>query len=163
MTNTGEDFEAAYRDLFPRVARIAFRLLGNRTAAEDVAAETLARAYAHWSRIGSAPYRDGWVLRVGTNLAIDTARRRPPNLETVAALDSAEAATVRLALVSALRTLPRRQRQAIVLRYLSGLRDDELPRALGVSAGTASTHLRRGLDALRRRLGDDFREETLTL
>ena len=55
-----DDFEAAYRDLFPRVARVAFRLLGDRSAAEDVAAETLARAYAHWSRIGSAGRCGRW-------------------------------------------------------------------------------------------------------
>jgi RNA polymerase sigma factor (sigma-70 family) len=58
-----------------------------------------------------------------------------------------------------LRTLPKRQRQVIALRYLTGLPEGEVADVLGVSAGTASTHLRRGLDALRRRLGNDFRED----
>lgn len=158
-------FEVAYRQLFPRAATVAYRLLGDRTAAEDVAAETMARAYAHWSRIRTLPYRDGWVLRVASNLAIDAARRRVPRLPARDSdgLDGAEAATLRLALVSALRSLPRRQRQAVVLRYLSGLREDEVAVALGISAGTASTHLRRGLDALRIRLGNDFREDALNM
>ncbi len=76
-------------------------------------------------------------------------------------LDGTEAATLRLALVSALRSLPRRQRQAVVLRYLTGLRPEEVALTLGVSPGTVSTHLRRGLGALRLRLGSDFREDAL--
>src|SRR5947209_1882728 len=74
------------------------------------------------------------------------------------ALDVAEAATMRMALVAALQSLPNRQRQAVALRYLSGLREEEVATALGVSTSTASTHLRRGLDALRARLGDTFTE-----
>ena len=154
-----EEFEAAYRELFPRAATLAFRLLGNRTAAEDVAAEALARTYAQWQKVRYLPYRDGWVLRVATNLAIDMARKRPVNVEVTEPLDAAESAVLRLALLGALRTLPKRQRQAVALRYLTGLPEGEVADVLGVSAGTASTHLRRGLDSLRRRLGNDFRED----
>jgi RNA polymerase sigma-70 factor (ECF subfamily) len=160
MAGRGEgDFEAAYRELFPRAATLAYRLLGERAAAEDVAAEALARAYAHWRKVSALPHRDGWVLRVASNLAIDAVRRRPPVAAIQDPLDSAEAATVRLALVAALRSLPRRQRQAVVLRYLSGLPEHEVATALGISTSTASTHLRRGLVALRRHLGEGFGEE----
>ncbi len=162
MTSADAEFEAAYRQLFPRAARLAYRLLGDRSAAEDVAAEALARAYARWPKISALPYRDGWVLRVATNLAIDAARRRRPRPVAQEPLDGTEAATLRLALVTALRSLPRRQRQAVVLRYLSDLAENEVASVLGVSAGTASTHLRRGLDAMHRHLGDDFREDALT-
>ncbi|MGH9125955.1 MAG: sigma-70 family RNA polymerase sigma factor, partial [Acidimicrobiales bacterium] len=128
-----DSFEEAYRELFLRAARVAYRVLGDRAAAEDVAAEALARAYAHWPRISDLSYRDGWVLRVASNLAIDATRRRPLAAAMASdPLDSAEAATLRLALVEALRSLPRRQRQAVVLRYLSGLRADEVAAALGV-------------------------------
>ncbi len=154
-----EEFEAAYLELFPRAATLAYRLLGNRTAAEDVAAEALARAYARWPRIAHLPYRDGWILRVAVNLAIDATRRRPFAFTAQEPLDATEAAVVRLALVNALRSLPRRQRQAVALRYLSGFREKEVAEALGISSGTASAHLRRGLDAMRRRLGNDFRED----
>jgi len=153
-----ESFEAVYRELFPRAATLAYRLLGERTAAEDVAAEALARTYARWHKVAALPYRDAWVLRVATNLAIDAARRRPTPAAHQDALDVAEAATMRMALVAALQSLPNRQRQAVALRYLSGLREEEVATALGVSTSTASTHLRRGLDALRARLGDTFTE-----
>ncbi|MDQ1370288.1 MAG: hypothetical protein QOF20_2641 [Acidimicrobiaceae bacterium] len=158
-----DSFEAAYRELFTRAAKVAYRLLGDSSAAEDVAAEAMARAYAHWPKIQSLPYRDGWVLRVASNLAIDASRRRVPAPLVQDPLDGTEAATLRLALIGALQSLPRRQRQAVVLRYLSGLREDEVAVALGVSAGTASTHLRRGLDGMRIRLGKDFREDALVI
>jgi RNA polymerase sigma factor (sigma-70 family) len=155
------DFEEAYRRLFPRAATLAYRLLGERTVAEDVAAETLARTYAHWGKVSSLPYRDGWVLRVATNLAIDVARRRPPPPAEAGSVDTEEATTLRLALVAALRSLPRRQRQAVALRYLSGMGQDEVALVLGVSPSTAGTHLQRGLAALRSHLGDGFREDGL--
>lgn len=161
MFNSGEDeeFEAAYRLLFIRAAALAYRLLGDKAAAEDVAAEALARAYAHWSKVGPLAHRDGWVLRVATNLAIDAARRLPRGVPVHDPEDPADAAVVRMALVAALRSLPRRQRQAVALRYLTGLPNDQVAAALGISASSTSTHLRRGLAALRVRLGEGFRED----
>jgi len=73
-----DGFEEAFDELFPRAERLAYQILSNRTAAEDVAAETLARTYLHWRRVGKLPHRDGWVLRVATNLPIDTVRRGHP-------------------------------------------------------------------------------------
>src|SRR5437763_16454444 len=156
-----ESFEDAYRRLFPRAATLAYRLLGQRAAAEDVAAEALARTYAHWRKVSLLPHRDAWVLRVATNLAIDAARRRPVPAALQDPSDVEETATVRMALVAALQSLPRRQRQTVALRYLSGLRAEEVATALGVSTSTANTHLRRGLDALKGRLGDGFTEQGL--
>src|SRR5438874_13150393 len=95
-----ESFEEAYRRLFPRAASLAYRLLGQRAAAEDVAAETLARAYAHWRTVSGLPHREAWVLRVATNLAIDIAKRRPIPAELHAPLDVEESATMRMALVA---------------------------------------------------------------
>jgi RNA polymerase sigma factor (sigma-70 family) len=162
MARDGDDsFEAAYRELFPRAATLAYRLLGQRAAAEDVAAEALARAYANWRRVSGLPHRDAWVLRVATNLAIDSARRRRIPAELQEPMEVEEAATMRMALLAALESLPRRQRQVVALRYLSGLREDEVATVLGVSTSTASTHLRRGLDALRGRLGEGFNEQGL--
>ncbi len=151
-----EEFEAAYPELFRRAASMAFRLLGSREAAEDVAAEALARAYARWPKVGPLPYRDGWVLRVATNLALDAARRRPPPVTATEPVDPSDAATLRLALHAALRSLSSRQRQAVVLRFLCGLSEAETADALGTSVGTAHTHIHRGLRVMRSRLGDHF-------
>jgi RNA polymerase sigma factor (sigma-70 family) len=151
-------FEAAFDELFPRAVRLANRLLGDRAAAEDVAAEALARAYARWSRVGGLPYRDGWVLKVATNLAIDRLRRRPLDLTPPAAEVFEDAVHVRMALNAALLTLAPRQRQAVALRYLGGLSDKEVALALGISLGSVKTHMHRGLTGLRTRLGAGLEE-----
>ena len=69
-------FEEAFDSLFLRAFRIGRQILGDPVAAEDVAAETLARAFAHWRKIGHQPWREGWVVRVASNLAIDATRAR---------------------------------------------------------------------------------------
>jgi RNA polymerase sigma factor (sigma-70 family) len=153
-------FEAAFDELFPRAVRLANRLLGDRAAAEDVAAEALARAYARWPKVGGLSYRDGWVLKVATNLAIDRLRRRTPEMWPSAAADFEDAVELRIALNAALLTLAPRQRQAVALRYLGGLSDQEVALALGISLGSVKTHIHRGLKGLRGRLGAGLEEVT---
>jgi RNA polymerase sigma factor (sigma-70 family) len=109
-------------DALARVAyRVAYRVLGNREDASDVAQDAMARAYERWRRI--APYAEAWVARVATNLAIGEWRRRRargplPDLEA----DALESATVeRIDLVQRLSALPRRQREVLALRYLADL------------------------------------------
>jgi RNA polymerase sigma factor (sigma-70 family) len=153
-----ESFDRAFDELFPRAQRLAHRVLGDWSAAEDVAAEALARACLHWRKVGDLPWRDGWVLRVTTNLALDMATRKPPRLQAPAPPNDTEAATLRLALNQALHALPRRQREVIALRYLSDLSEAEVASALNISPGTVKTHTSRALAALRARLGDDVEE-----
>jgi len=65
---------------------------------------------------------------------------------------------LRLALNAALLTLAPRQRQAVALRYLGGLSDREVAQALGISLGSVKTHIHRGLNSLRARLGASLEE-----
>ena len=150
-----EGFEGAFDELFPRAFRLAWGILGDAAAAEDVAAEALARAYARWPRVRDLPWRDGWVLRVVANLAIDGVRRvrRTFVLPAPVPMEEDEAVALRLALSAALRALPPRQRQAVALHYLGGLTDAEVADALGISTGSVKTHISRGVAALRARLG----------
>jgi RNA polymerase sigma-70 factor (ECF subfamily) len=147
-------FAAAFDHLYPAAVRLAMRIVGDQSAAEDVAAEALTRAYANWPKVARLPYRDAWVLRVTGNLAIDTVRRRRPELVPSAASRFEDATVLRLALASALSRLPRRQREAIVLRYLAAYTEEEVSAALGISSNSVKTHVQRGLKALRSRLGD---------
>ena len=153
-----DGFDEAFDELFPRAVRLGTRLLGDRAAAEDVAAEALARAYARWSKVAGLPYRDGWVLKVTTNLAIDRLRRRPPEPAPAPAEDFEVAVELRMALNAALLTLAPRQRQAVALRYLGGLSDREVAEALNISLGSVKTHIHRGLNGLRARLGAGLEE-----
>lgn len=159
------DFTIAFQDLYPRAVRLASRIVGS-AAAEDVAAEALARAYAQWDRIGS--YRTGWVLRVTTNLAIDLvrSRSRAVSLDTsdVGVVgDDHEVATLRVALVASLRALPRRQREAVALRYLGGLSQADVAATLGISPGSVAQHIHRGLRVLRGQFTEPLWEEPLKI
>ncbi|MDQ6949179.1 MAG: sigma-70 family RNA polymerase sigma factor [Actinomycetota bacterium] len=146
------DFDPVFRRLFPMAARLAYRIVGDREQAEDIAAEACAKALARWGRVGRLAYREAWVMRVASNLALDAVKRTaPPSQPDVPMSDIGESVALRVAVAVALRTLPRRQREVIVLRYFVGLPDCEVAGALGIAEGTVRTHARRGLGALRER------------
>ncbi len=152
-------FEAAFDGLFISSRRLARRLLGDSAAAEDAAAESLARTYARWSQVADLPHRDAWVLRVTTNVALDMLRRRKP--APVPRLDDQfeDVTAQRMTLAAALRELPRRQREVIVLRFLAGLKEPEIAAALGIGGGTVKTHLSRALGRLKTTLTDSLGED----
>ena len=156
-TSTDEhpEFEAEFDRLFGRAFAVARRLTGDASVSEDIAAEALVRTYVHWRRVRTFEHREAWVARVATNLAIKATRRRGAAGETVTA-DTTDATTLRLALVDALDRLPRRQREAVALRYLADLSIDEVARTLGVSAGTVKQSVHRALQTLRSQLGTDL-------
>jgi RNA polymerase sigma-70 factor (sigma-E family) len=146
-----DEFDEWFLALHPRVLVAAQRLLGDRAEAEDVVAEAFARALVRWSRIGRLDHRDAWVFRVAVNGALDALRRRPRRsaAEPPERATDVAATELRLVLTEALRRLSRRQREAVVLRYVGGLSEREVAEALDVSVETARTHLKRGLAALR--------------
>src|ERR1700733_10697708 len=145
-------FDEAFESLYRLAYRVAFRILGDRGDAEDVAQEALARAAVRWSRLKDRP--EGWVTRVASNLAIDRSRRRkrPAPLLTgpVGVVDPHLGE--RGDLVVALRRLPRRQREAVVLRYLADLSEAQVSLEMGCSVGAVKSHGSRGLRTLRRHL-----------
>jgi len=149
------EFEAEFDRLFGRAFAVARRLTGDPAAAEDIAAEALIRTYIRWSRVRAFEYREAWVARVATNLAIKSSRRRATAHASVAA-DESDATATRLALVEALGRLPRRQREAVALRYLADLSIDDVASTLGVSAGTVKQSVHRALRTLRSQLGTDL-------
>jgi RNA polymerase sigma factor (sigma-70 family) len=143
----------SYDDAFETLARVAyrvaFRVLGDRDDASDVAQEAMARAYERWSKI--AHYAEAWTAKVATNLAIGQWRRRRPRAELPdLARDGEDGATLdRIDLVARLSALPRRQREVLALRYLADLSEADVAAALGCSLGSVKRHSHRGLTALR--------------
>jgi RNA polymerase sigma factor (sigma-70 family) len=155
-----ERFEEAFRRLLPRAVTVGYRVLGDRAEAEDAAVEALARASASWPRVGRLTYRDAWVLRVTANVATDMARRRRATSPAVEVpTEGAEDGVVaRLALADALRSLSRRQRDVVLLRYFADLTEAEVARTLRMSVGSVKKHTSRAVASLRRSLGDGWEE-----
>ncbi|MGH9292112.1 MAG: sigma-70 family RNA polymerase sigma factor [Acidimicrobiales bacterium] len=64
-------------------------------------------------------------------------------------LDLEEDIVIHQALLTALSRLPRRQREAVALRYLADMSEVEVAHTLGISRGSVKTHVHRGLQSLR--------------
>jgi RNA polymerase sigma-70 factor (ECF subfamily) len=151
-----ERFERLFDEQFSRCVHVANKIVRDRAVAEEVASEAFARAWSRWNRLGRDDRVEGWVMRVTVNLAIDMTRKKQPVPQAhLPALSPADSATLHVALVQALQALPKRQREAIVLRYLADLSESDVSAALGVSAGSVKTHLHRGMERLRDTLGPD--------
>lgn len=151
-----EDLLASYGR---EIQAVAYLILRDRAAAEDVLAETLLTAY---DRIGSL--RDeralrSWLLRIATNQALAVRRRgaRVVRLHTVpdsGGPDFRGASTDRVALLAGLADLAPAMRAAVVLRYYADLPVDEVAAALGKSPNTIKAQLQVALDKLRVSLAD---------
>jgi RNA polymerase sigma factor (sigma-70 family) len=150
---SASDFDTLYPGLFVLAQRAALRVVNNRSDAQDVAAETMARALVSWTKV--ARYPEAWVTRVAVNRAIDLTRRRVPPAELPPVPMDDESTVSRLELIGAMRDLPRRQREVIALRYLVDLSESETADVLGIGPETVGTHLRRGLAAMRSQLRVD--------
>jgi RNA polymerase sigma factor (sigma-70 family) len=154
--NVSESFERQFDELFTLAIKPAWRLLGDRQEAENVAAEVLARALARWNTLADSPNLRGWVVTVSTNLAIGhirKANRRSPLLG-VRADPRPSPIDDRLDLDSALLTISGRQRDALVMRYYLDYSEAEIAGTIGISVSSVKTHLQRGLRALRLILSD---------
>jgi RNA polymerase sigma-70 factor, ECF subfamily len=120
--------------------------------------EAFARASVRWSWLRDYNAPEAWVRRVAMNLAADRARKLRRQARAILQLGlppgAPEVSVETLALVEALRTLPVRQRQAIVLHHLVGLPVEEVAQTLRIPAGTVKSLLSHGRWALAARLGE---------
>lgn len=146
--------------LTPRLMAHAWRLLGNRTEAEDVAQEAMLRL---WKQ--APAWRDGeakvttWLYRVVANLCIDRQRRARGGALTLDAIpepaDDRASVTEAMqdraraeALQAALNTLPPRQRQAVMLRHIDGLSNPEIAEIMEITVEAVESLTSRGKRAL---------------
>jgi RNA polymerase sigma factor (sigma-70 family) len=130
---------AAFRIIVERetqtLHRIAFRMLGERAAAEDVAQEALLRLWSgatRWTPGGAGI--GAWLRRVATNLCLDRLRRRkfvsdeavPERADDTLLADAAlHTAQIQAAVTGAIGSLADRQRAAIILTYYEALPNTE--------------------------------------
>jgi RNA polymerase sigma-70 factor (sigma-E family) len=154
-----EGFVEAFDELYECAYQHAYKLLGDRQEAEDLAQEACTRACLRWRHLDNPR---AWVVRVTTNLVFDRFRRlrsaakhlRPPPALGVSPDDR------HLDLNRALAKLPKRQRDVVVLRYLADFSEAQTAAALGCAPGTVKSHAARGLHALRAALELADEEET---
>jgi DNA-directed RNA polymerase specialized sigma24 family protein len=147
----GSEFERFYEREAQSVFGAVFLLCRDATLAEDATQEAFARALARWDRLGTQPWAGGWVMTTALNAARRGLRRRHLPLE--ASPNPGHSPDVEL--WAAVRRLPRRQQQTVVLRYRMDLPVREIAEILGCREGTVRTHLARARESLRSSLGDE--------
>lgn len=167
----------AFRILVERHERpvfsLAYRMVGNREEAEDIAQESFVRAFRALDRFDPAHRFSSWILRITNNLSIDHLRSRrvatvsldgpadpdawdgagsgrldPPDSGEDPARSTENRALGR-AIEGAIGRLRPEYRAVVVLRHVEGYTYDEIATVLDLPLGTVKTHLHRARIELR--------------
>ncbi len=150
-------FEALYRNEYRRVVALVYGLSGSTAVAEDLAQEAFLRAHANWPDVANMNAPAAWVRRVAVNLAMSRFRRLRSETAALLRLAPSSGSTEPIgedhgAFWSQVRRLPRRQAQAIALRYIDELTVKEIGEVLEVANGTVKALLHQGRTRLGRQL-----------
>lgn len=160
------DVDELVADLFRQEGAALVRLVrlfvDDRNAAEDLVQEGFIRLARSAHRIKDSAKAPAYLRSIVLNLARDNNRRGLVSLRHHLPLDGERASMEdELALrddqqlvIDALRELPARQRDCLVLRYYDELGIDDVASTLGISRNSVKTHLTRGLRALEERLAE---------
>ena len=152
-------YVAHYRPL----VRLATLLLHDQGAAEEIVQDAYVALHGRWPRLRDADKALGY-LRISVLNRCRSALRHRRVVRAYLAVTrpaadapSAESGALELirhqAVLAALRALPTRQREAVVLRYYADLSEAETAALMGVSRGAVKSHTFRGLAALKQTLG----------
>jgi RNA polymerase sigma-70 factor (sigma-E family) len=138
--------------------RLAHIMLGDRPSAEDVVQEAFCGLYRRWAHLSDSQkalrYLRSSVLNGCRSLLRRRGRREPAAAGYLPPGVSAESAAVtaeeRREVMRALRRLPQRQREALVLRFYFDLPDEEIAATMGIGQSTVRSAAHRGLRSLGR-------------
>ena len=142
------------------LVRLAVLLVRDVPTAEDVVQDSFVAMHDGWQRLRDADSALAYLRQAVLNRSRSVLRHRtvvdknlqkaPPDMPS--AEHGALVLLERSAVVAALRGLPERQREAIVLRYYADLSEAEIATAMHISRGAVKSHTARGMSALRNAL-----------
>jgi len=158
-----EAVTALYRAHALGLIRLAVVMLGDRPAAEDAVQEAFCGLYRRWHGLSdpgkALSYLRSSVIN-GCRSALRRRRRQAslnPSAEDAPG-ESAEATALigeeHRQVLTAIRSLPARQREALVLRFYLDLDEEEIAATMRISRGTVKSTTSRALAALGRILGE---------
>jgi len=156
------DLASLHRRHYRELVKLAAFLIDDVGRCEELVQEAFVRVAARPSAVREPDRAAAYLRSAVLNGARSVRRRKDPGPRlravsaTAAGPEAPDAAAVRhdeeVAVLDALRSLPHRQQEVLVLRYWLDLSESEIAVTLGVGAGTVKTHARRGLAALATRL-----------
>lgn len=165
----------AFRALVERhsrsLFRLAYRMTGNESDAEDVVQESFLRAYKQLGKFDERASFGTWLYRIAANCSLDLVRSRNRRSELMAPADpdrddpilslpalspsperEALSGQVRDRVAEAMKELSATERTAFVLRHFEGMRIEDVSRALDCAPGAAKHSVFRAVQKLRRAL-----------
>ena len=145
------------------LVKLAVLMTGDQSIAEDVVQDAFLGLYRRWQSLHGVDKALGYlrssVLNGCRSVHRVRFRRQAVVLDRPGDADSAEAEALlgeaHREVIAALRRLPSRQREAVVLRYYLDMTEDQASQAMGVSRGTVKSATHRGLAALGRLLKEE--------
>lgn len=161
---TRADRDGALRDLYEEhyrsLVRLACLLLDDRGLGEEVVQEAFIKLHGAWHRIDDLGTAPAYLRSIVLNLSRSRMRHRqvverhkPTSVpEPTSPADAAVLREDQREVLDALRSLPRRQRECLALRYYQDLSEAEIAETLGISKGSVKSHSSRGMAALTKKL-----------
>jgi RNA polymerase sigma-70 factor (sigma-E family) len=151
---------ALYSAHWRPLVRLAALLTGDASVAEEIVQDAFVALYHRWRSLGDAGAALGYVRACVVNgarsrvrhRAVEERHRPAPAPEPAGPEEVAVRASEDARVLAALRGLPRRQQEVLVLRYYADLSEADIAAAIGVSRGSVKRHASRGMAALRERL-----------
>ncbi|HEY0537944.1 MAG TPA: sigma-70 family RNA polymerase sigma factor [Actinoallomurus sp.] len=147
------EFQEFYGTSRDTCLRAVLASVGDRQLAEDLVAEAFTRAWVSWRSVSRHPAPSAWIVRTALNTRVSWWRRRRREVALEGDHDVADTTAgdpdLDPALLTALRRLPRRQREVIVFRVFLDLDTQATAKVLGIAPGTVTAHLSRAVTTLR--------------
>lgn len=155
--SVGLDFDSYYRADYHRLVGLAFVLTGSSSLAEDVCQDALTEAHRRWAVVSRYDDPGAWVRRVMVNKSRSRFRKLTSETKALTRIGSRRFEPLQpeersLDVWDAVRSLPKRQAQAIALFYWEDRSQAQIAEILQCSEETVKTHLKRGRVALADRL-----------
>ena len=156
-----EAFGEIYDILVERIYRYLFYLVGDKMTAEDILQETFVKA---WRAIQSSKVKSQtfipWLYRIAHNQFVDTIRKNRRHLSTMEKVENSYVTRVpdyvvdaeQRDLLKVVDTLPRMQKQVIILKFIEGLSNLEIGQVVGKSQGAVRILQMRALTSMRQQL-----------
>jgi RNA polymerase sigma-70 factor (ECF subfamily) len=156
VTDQSPTFSDFFAERYQRLARACLLLTGSAAEGEDIAQEAMARVLERWDRVSGMEDPEGYLFRTALNLHRNAVRRLATAARRQLLREPAEeqdATDRRLDLRQAIRSLPRAQREALVLVEWLGYTAEEAASILGIQPASVRGRLHRARTTLRARYG----------
>ncbi|HEU5420619.1 MAG TPA: SigE family RNA polymerase sigma factor [Streptosporangiaceae bacterium] len=148
---------ALYSEHYRSLVRLAALLVRDVATAEEVVQDAFVAMHGGWRRLRNSDKALSYLRQSVVNRSRSVLRHRvvvdrnapKPAPDEPSAEHGAFTLLERSAVVAALRTLPPRQREALVLRYYGDLSEAQIAAAMGISKGAVKSHTARAMVALR--------------